>query len=74
MIEPDTRPSRDAIIESEAHGQPRDRMMRVVGGLECFSGGGRCAVLVIQFRGEVREAVLRERSDPFRDHDGRSGL
>ena len=46
--------------------------MRVVGGLECFSGGGRRIVLIIQSGGEMRESILRERTNPFRDHDGRS--
>src|SRR5215831_19321328 len=48
--------------------------MRVISGLECFSGGGRLVVLIIQFSGEVREAILREHPDSFRDHDGCSGV
>ena len=59
-------------MESEVHGHPYVDVMRVVCGLECFSGEGRRIVLIVQFGGEVREAILRERPDPFRDHDGRS--
>jgi hypothetical protein len=46
--------------------------MGVIGGRECFRGGSRCGVPILQFGSEVREAILRERSNPFRDHDGHS--
>lgn len=76
--ESDEAPSRDGcrvlLFKSETQGQPRDDVMGVVRGLEGFCGGGRSVILVLQFGGEVREAILCERPDPFRDHDRRSRI
>ena len=62
------------LSQSEAQGQPCDDVMRVVRGFEEFRGKGWCGVLILQLGGEVREAILCERPDPFRDHDCRSGI
>ena len=48
--------------------------MRVVRGFEYFCCQGRCRVLILQFGGEVGEAILRECSYPFREHDGHTGV